>query len=397
MNFAVVGAGVVGLTIAKELLARFPKANLELYDAFSIPSKGTSIRNSGVLHAGLYYQPNSLKARLCSAGSSLLVDYIHVNKLPVLNCGKILVPHTAEDVQSLYAIKSRADSNGCIAHLIHYEDALQKQPNIARRDLYLWSPNTKVFSPFHILGHLHFELLQLGANLFTERVVGIDSDHTILTLKSGASKRYDYIFNVAGPGALRLYQAEHSDLNRLALLPILGQYAVLTNGPEICTNLYPVPDPRSPFLGVHVTPRASCLLPILGPNAIPFFRSYFDEYESDDLINFLPRLGVEAAMFLTNSCNFRDHACSELAFSAQRKFYANTIRFFDQSARSSVAIQMTSSIYGIRPQLVDIDRLHFVDDFICRTHNNTLHVVNAVSPAFTSSMALAKHLVDMMA
>lgn len=394
MKIAVVGAGIIGLALCRALLLRYENLEIDLYDQFSIPSKGTSMRNSGVLHAGLYYKPNSLKARMCKLGTALLLDYIHDNGLPLLNCGKILVPFGEVDHQNLLAIKRKADANGCETELITHEFAERIQQGIVGQDSYLWSPLTKVFSPGHILNQLTIDLQSSLVNFCLEKVRSICSSTTTLLTHASATVAYDYIFNVAGPGALRLYQQDLPDSSRLALLPILGQYANLTDGPGITTNLYPVPDLELPFLGVHVTPRNGELLPILGPNAVPIFREYLDEYGPDDLLNVMPRLSIEAAMFIGNACNFRNHAMSELTISPTRKFYTNTVRFFNPLTRSSIKVAMAPHIYGIRPQLVNLDTLTFFDDFICKLHGRTLHVVNAVSPAFTSSMALAEHLID---
>ena len=394
MKIAVVGAGIIGLALSRALLLRYEHVEIDLFDQFSVPSRGTSMRNSGVLHAGLYYKPGSLKAKMCKLGTARLLDYIREKRLPVLNCGKILVPFTEVDHQNLLSIKSKADLNGCETEVINYSAASRIQQGIVGQDLYLWSPLTKVFSPSHILNSLSQDLRSSSVRFRLEKVISICSSTTTLRSCASGNIGYDYIFNVAGPGALRLYQQDVPVCNRLALLPILGQYANMLMGPEVGTNLYPVPDPELPFLGVHVTPQTGGAMPILGPNAVPIFREYLDQYGADDLVSLLPRLGIEAAMFISNACNFRKHAISEFAISTASKFYANTVRFFDESTRMSIKVAMAPHTYGIRPQLVNIDSLTFFDDFICQLHGRTLHVVNAVSPAFTSSMALAEYLID---
>jgi len=395
MKIAVVGAGIIGLALSRALLLRYEHLEIDLYDQFSVPSKGTSLRNSGVLHAGLYYKPDSLKAKLCKLGTERLLEYINDKRLPILHCGKILVPFSEPDLQNLFSIKSKADLNGCETEVISHDIANKIQKGIVGQDHYLWSPLTKVFSPYHILNSLSLDLRASSVNFRLEKVSSICSSTTTLVASSLGAITYDYIFNVAGPGALRLYKQDVPDSNRLMLLPILGQYANLLGGPDITTNIYPVPDPKLPFLGVHVTPQTGESFPILGPNAVPVFREYLDQYVKEDLIDLLPRLGIEAAMFMSNSSNFRKHAMSEFTVSPPGKFHSNTLRFFDKSIHSSIKVVMAPHIYGIRPQLVNIDTLTFFDDFICEPYGRTLHVVNAVSPAFTSSMALAEYLIDM--
>ena len=128
MKIAVIGSGVVGLALSRQLLQSDKYIHIDIYDSYSIPSKGTSIRNSGVLHAGLYYSPGSFKSKLCFQGRNALEEYIDANSLPLLRCGKLLVPHTPNDIKRLTAIKEKADNNGCETHLVDYDFASRVQP-----------------------------------------------------------------------------------------------------------------------------------------------------------------------------------------------------------------------------------------------------------------------------
>jgi len=395
MKVAVIGSGIIGLTLARALLNRHPNCQLDLVDKFSVPSSGTSIRNSGVLHAGLYYRPDSLKAQLCKKGTLLLEQFISTHSLPLLSCGKLLIPHLAKDYSNLKKIKDTADANGCTTELINHSAAQKIQPGLVGRDIYLWSPKTKVFSPSHILRTLVSELKSYKVNYVIDEVLKIDSKNKSIYCKKAMLSGYDFIFNVSGPGSLDLYQNDAQRALNLKLLPILGQYAVLKNGPEIFTNLYPVPDPELPFLGVHITPRPG-MNPIIGPNALPILKSYMQAKETFEFKDLATRLGIMTSMYITNQSNFRVHANSEFSLSVTKKFFSNTIRYFSQMDSSFFDIAMDDTTYGIRPQLVDARDLSFFEDFICDKYYSTLHVVNAVSPAFTSSFALAEYLLDRM-
>lgn len=393
MKIAIIGSGIVGLTLANELIASSSDVRVDIIDSFSIPSKGTSVRNSGVLHAGLYYEPQSLKSKLCLEGRTLLEHYIMHNKLPLLQCGKLLIPHSEVDYSRLTEIKIKADLNGCTTELLTHKEALFIQPDLCPRDIFLWSPKTCVFSPPDILNQLVFDLIASERAAFIlSTIESIDPDTTSLYGPNITSTGYDFIYNVAGPGALKLYKPLSNCLDHLFLIPFIGEYARLHSGPKINTNLYPVPDPDLPFLGVHVTPQLGGMDPIIGPNALPFPRSYIDEYIGEDFTDLHSRLLILLALYSNNKLNFRAHVHAELAFGKQQKFMRNTQRFFDLSLTSSVHVSMDKSVYGIRPQLVDLRNLSFVNDFICMSVGRTVHVVNAVSPAFTSSFALAKHL-----
>lgn len=393
MKVAIIGSGVVGLSLANELIASHGDIYVDIIDSFSIPSKGTSIRNSGVLHAGLYYQPGSLKSKLCFEGRTLLEDYTRKNNLQLLQCGKLLVPHSEGDITRLHAIKQKADLNGCNTELLTYKEAASIQPGLCSRDVYLWSPKTCVFSPPDILNQLVADLVaSQRASFIRSTVHSIDPGNTSLRGSNLAGSIYDFIYNVSGPGALKLFKPLSSSLDHLFLIPFIGEYARLNSGPDIKTNIYPVPDPELPFLGVHVTPQLRGKYPIIGPNALPFPRSYLDEHISDDMTDFPSRLLILLGFYASNSANFREHANSEFSFSKKQKFLRQAQSFFEQPCSSSIEVAMDKSIYGIRPQLVDLRNLLFVNDFICKPIGKTFHVVNAVSPAFTSSLALAKYL-----
>lgn len=397
MKIAIVGAGVVGLSLANDLLNTHKTIQIDIYDSYSIPSKGTSIRNSGVLHAGLYYKPGSLKAKLCLQGSSLLQKYASDHDLPLLNCGKLLVPHEARDYKNIDNIKQTADQNGCETYLIDYKEAVKIQPNICRREKYLWSPKTAVFSPSNILSRLVTSIKDSGkCELLLSKIISLDPNNTSILTLGSSSRNYDFIFNVAGPGALTLFNQISSKLQHLQLIPFIGEYARLIKGPEIATNLYPVPDPELPFLGVHVTPQLNSLLPIIGPNALPFPRSYLDEYISSDLNDLPSRLSLLLGLYASNAGNFRSHANREFSLSKTKKFTNESARFFDASSGETLVCEMDQSVYGIRPQLVNQRTLNFVNDFLCERTSNIIHVVNAVSPAFTSSLALAPYLSNLM-
>ncbi len=393
MRICVIGSGIIGLTLCLEIKKRYPKIYIDLIDENSIPSNGTSIRNSGVLHAGLYYEPGSLKAKFCQEGRKLLLNYINNNHLPLLNCGKILVPFNDIDYKRMSIIKRNAELNNCTVELINYQRAFNIQPGIIERDNYLWSPLTKVFSPKSILCSLYNKLKELDVNFIKDKVSSIDGCKGSVTRFRAKTSLYDYIFNVSGPGSLALCQSDLNSPNNLILLPILGQYGFQKTSVKLKTNLYPVPDPELPFLGVHITPTTDAQI-LVGPNAVPSLSKYYDQFSISDLLEIPSRLTTLTLMMLGNYNNFREHAASEFSIRTNLKFQSRAKAFFDPRISSGIQVNMTPERYGIRPQLVNKSNMKFFDDFLVNRSKKAIHVVNAISPAFTSSMSIANFLCD---
>ena len=395
MKFIIIGSGIVGLSIAHSLIGRKivdPK-DLLIVDKYSLPSNGTSTHNSGVLHAGLYYQPNSLKANLSIEGGIRLKNWCEENNLQVLNCGKILVPFTKKDLQRIEDIYFNAIKNGCEVKIINYKEAKKLQPGIIKKEKYLWSPKTAVFSPKQIINKLYKSLRIKGVKFIKKNIVGDNvSNKTLISADNTFLKYYRYI-NCAGPGALEITNSISNKFKNLTILPFLGEYGVQKSGLEIKTNLYPVPDPELPFLGIHLTPRINNST-LIGPNAIPVFRRDIQGFELKELKEFPSIIYNNFMLFALNKQNYREHSFSELTFNVRNKFYKKSLRYFSEDFTNDFQIKMDESTYGIRPQLIEKKSLNFINDFLYEEINENIHIVNAVSPAFTSCFALAEFIVD---
>lgn len=393
MKTIIFGAGCVGLSIALSLIKKenFDPKSLLIIDKYNAPSKGTSIKNSGVLHAGLYYKPGSLKAELCRKGSLSLSELCITNKLPLNQCGKILVPFCKEDYTRLEKIFKSANDNGCEVEFINYETAQKIQPGIVRKDKYLWSPKTSVFDPEKIMQHFYSKLIEKKVTFIKGHPLKIDNEKKLMLLSNGEEIKFQRFYNCAGSGSLDIANLVTDEFNNLMILPILGEYGIQTSGIKINTNLYPVPDPDLPFLGVHLTPRTNGTI-LIGPNAVPAIQKDIQKLELSDALLFIKRLQTHLNLFLSNIQNYRNHALSEVTLNPKAKFKYRSMQFLDENNRESLDLEMIKTTYGIRPQLLDKQTLNFVNDFIYKEIEGNLHVVNAVSPAFTSCLALGEYL-----
>ncbi len=395
MKFIIIGSGIVGLSIAKSIIEKkfCDPEKILIVDKYSIPSNGTSIRNSGVLHAGLYYEPGSLKAKLSIEGGKKLKEWCSSNNIPILNCGKILVPFEQKDYINLDKIEQNALKNGCDIKIIDYKDTLKIQPGLVKKERYLWSPKTSVFSPRLIIENLYSYLKELGVEFIRNSVIRDDSDKKQLIFKDLSEVKYFKYINCAGPGALDIAKSVTDKFNHLTILPFLGQYVLQKSGIQIKTNIYPVPDPELPFLGIHITPRLNAS-PLIGPNALPVFQKDIQGYELSDMKEIPKIITNNLILFTSNKCNYRNHALTEFSINLKNKFLKNSRKYFVSESLENFQIEMNTSTYGIRPQIINRISYEFINDFIYKEINGNIHIVNAVSPAFTSCFSLSEFIVD---
>ena len=389
----IIGAGCVGLSIAYKLLETYKTAkDIVIIDKFNVPTKGTSLRNSGVLHAGLYYPKGSDKSKLCIQGGDSLFRLCKDNNLPILNCGKLIVPFNKRDEDNLDNLYLNATNCGRNVKVIDYQEASKIQPHIRKVNKYLWSPKTSVFDPEKVLNFFYKKLLDGGAKFLLDSVDEIDFERSFIKTKKNSHLNYSYLFNCAGPGALKLAENKNNLYSNLTVLPILGQYGIIPRKNYLKTNIYPVPDPNLPFLGIHITPLNDGNI-LIGPNAIPVFNKDVQGKDLSDLFALFPNLFYHSKLFLSNSQNYRKHALNELSFFVLTKFKKETAKFLDFPDNSIDNMFMSKRNYGIRPQLYDKQRNRLVDDFMYDIDESSINIVNAVSPAFTSCLALAEKII----
>lgn len=395
MKVLIIGSGCVGLSIAYNLLKKVPSIKIIVIDRFNIPSKGTSLKNSGVLHAGLYYPPDSEKSKLCINGHEKLKKLSLDNQLPLKECGKLIIPTNNEQENNLFKLHENAISCNRGVKIIDYKEAKIIQPNVKKTNLYLWSPKTSIFSPRKILNYFYEKLLEEGVEFIKAKVEKIDNEKKFLTITDNTKIYFDYLFNCAGPGSLNLYKRTISKPISLTILPVLGQYGVIPKKNILKTNLYPVPEPNLPFLGIHITPMINGDI-LIGPNAVPIFKKDTQGYDINDFLSTIPNLINHSKLFTMNSQNYRKHALSELSFNLREKFKNEIPKFINLKESEKKSIYMAKNTFGIRPQLYDFKKNKLVNDFLYDVQENIVHIINAVSPAFTSCLALSEKMIDLI-
>ncbi|WP_456399931.1 L-2-hydroxyglutarate oxidase [Persephonella sp.] len=383
------GAGILGLSVARELLKRGTD-NIILLEKESKLGCHASGRNSGVLHAGIYYTPDSLKAKLCLKGNLMMREYCREKGIPILETGKVIVTKSEKEIPVLEELHKRAKKNGAEVNLINDKELKDIEPYAMTVERALYSPLTAVVDSKRVLAQLERDLVSSGSVKILKGVKfeGVKRNSEILTSKGAF--RFELFINTAGAYADSVAHAFGVG-KKYKILPFKGTYKKLRKDRSYLVkgNIYPVPDIRNPFLGVHFT-RSIDGTVYIGPTAIPAFgrENYgFVEGVDGEALGILWR---DAVLFFKND-KFRTVALTE-----PRK-YINSL-FFKDISKMVEGIRMEdiepSEKVGIRPQLVDWEKKELVMDFLVLKDSDTVHILNAISPAFTSSFAFAEYVVD---
>lgn len=384
----VVGGGVIGLAIARELLVRGAR-DLVLLEKEGGVGRHASGRNSGVLHAGIYYAPDSEKARTCLAGNRLMRAYCASKGIPVRASGKVVVARSAAELPVLDELLQRATANGASVELVDERQLADLEPVARTVERALWSKDTAVVDPRAVVASLAEDVALRGGRVVTGcRFLGLAAASTARTsLGTIAFSRF-----VNAAGAFCDVVARPFGLARHhRLIPFKGIYRKLRAGAEfpVNGNIYPVPDIRNPFLGVHFTRSATGEL-YLGPTAIPALgRENYGLFAGADREAW-SILAADARLFFVNE-KFRAVALAEPKNYLPAFFHRDAARLVRGYRPEDFG---PADKVGIRPQLVDWRTKELVQDFLVEATDGSVHVLNPVSPAFTSSLELARRVAD---
>lgn len=391
VDYMILGAGIIGMAIAKELRTRYPDKHIMIIEKEKEVACHSSGRNSGVLHAGFYYTENSLKAKFTRDGNKQMTTYCQANGLQINRCQKVVVAQNETELHSLEELYKRGITNGVNVELISEKVLQEKFPNVKTYKKALFSPSTSTVDPVEIMMFLKRELIQMGVVFkFNEKFLKKSSNNSIVTSKHLLISS-NKIINCTGLYADKIAK-EFGFSKHYTILPFKGMYLKYTlKDTPVKTNIYPVPNLKNPFLGVHYTVTVDGSIKI-GPTAIPaFWRENYRGFENFSLSEFFEIIRFELKLFLFNRFNFRT-----LAFEEMQKYSKN---YFVALAQKMVYTINTKGFLqwskpGLRAQLLNTDTLELVQDFIVEGDKQSIHVLNAVSPTFTSSFPFAKWVVD---
>ena len=377
-DIAVVGGGILGLAVARELLGRRPGRSVCVLERETEIGMHQTGHNSGVVHAGIYYRPGSLKAELCVRGAAELYEYCEQRGIPFERCGKLIVASTAAELAGLEELERRGRANGVPGLRRLDADAIREVEPHARGVGALYSPQTGIVDFGAVARAYAADLLEAGGRILTGcEVSSLRPVRGALRIShSQGATEARHAICCAGAWADRIAVAAGADTDP-RVIPFRGAYLRLV--PErrrlVRSLIYPVPDPSLPFLGVHLTRTVDGEV-LIGPTALlapSGLRRTLAWPGSWRLFRRWWRTGLEEVR----------HAAFRSTFVAAASRYVPELR------RSDVE----PAFAGVRAQAVSRDG-GLVDDFVFSATERALHVRNAPSPGATSSLAIAARIAD---
>ena len=388
-DLVVIGGGIVGLATAYAYQQRFPDDSIVLLEKEPQLALHQTGRNSGVIHAGIYYKPGSLKAKNCTLGKQLLEQFCTEAGILFKRCGKVVVACSDDELPALQNIFERGTANGVQCRLVGPEEIHEREPHV-RAVKGIIVPETGVVNYRDVCAKLAERLRSLGVEITCNARVGaITREQNISIIESEVGEfRARTVVNCAGVYSDKIGK-DSGKRSELQIVPFRGEYYIVKpEFRELCrTLIYPVPDPRFPFLGVHFTrgvdDEVEC-----GPNAVlAFGREAYKWHQ----INFA-ELGETLAYkgFRKLALRYWRTGLGEMWRSLSKAAFVRALQRLVPDVRAE---HLEPGPAGIRAQAVSIDG-STVDDFVIDDAPGIVHVRNAPSPAATSSLQIGRTIVE---
>jgi L-2-hydroxyglutarate oxidase len=388
----IVGAGIVGLAIGREIIQRRPGTRIVLLEKESRVATHQTGHNSGVVHAGIYYKPGSLKALLCTRGAAMLREYCADRRLPYDECGKLVVAVSTDDVARLDALAVRAGENSVPGLRRVGPSEIREIEPYATGLAALYSPRTAITDYPRIAQSFADDILAAGGEVRLDfPVTRITPAGAALEVASRSETlTVDQLIVCAGVHA-DVVSGLAGDAAEPRIVPFRGEYMRIRPDKAHMVRglIYPVPDPRYPFLGVHFTKRVSGDVEV-GPNAV--LATAREGYRRRDLsLADVYRIAAWPGTWRMASRHWRT-GVREMYGSVSKRAYMKAARRYVPEIRAADVVRNGS---GVRAQALDRDG-SLVDDFRIHRLGPITAIRNAPSPAATSSMAIAEHVVDVL-
>jgi L-2-hydroxyglutarate oxidase LhgO len=389
----IVGGGILGLAVGRELLRRRPDVRLVLLEKESDLANGQTGHNSGVIHRGIYYKPGTLKASLCVAGAAELVLYCEEHSVPYRLCGKMIVATDPSELGRLDDLLDRAQANGVPdVRIVETAELREREPHCEGIRA-LWSPHTGIVDYRLVARAYANEIQTMGGEIRVDHAVtGMQRFGKKTVVRAAGSEfKAPAVISCAGLYSDRV-AAFSGAAESPVIVPFRGDYFVLRPDRRylVNSNIYPVPDPRFPFLGVHFTPRANGDI-WLGPNAVLAFSRSGYQFSNVNVYDLRGIFGSKGFRTFARR-NWRT-GFSEMERDVRKSSFLKSLQRYIPELTEDDLLPGPS---GVRAQALTPTG-EMVDDFVIDEQPGILHVRNAPSPAATSSLQIGRYVVDKLA
>ena len=391
MQIAIVGGGIIGLATAYKAQIKYPDAKIILFEKENEVGMHQSSRNSGVLHCGLYYKPGSLKAKLAVDGIRQMTKFCIDHNLPHDICGKIVVATDDREVSLMHDLAKRGEENGLSGlKILDKGQALKREPYVNAKEALL-VPQEGIVDYKEVMDKLAYLIkskdgfIKTGAKILSSAV----KNNVVLLKTEEGDFEFDHIYYCTGLYSDRVYEKVTGKVSPIKIIPFRGDYYKIKSQRDELVNhlIYPVPDPKYPFLGVHFTRLIKGGREV-GPNAVLAFmrEGYnFTDFSLKDALDTLTYGGFQK--FIVNNFSF---TFSELISSLSKsKFLAKAKKLVPDVELND----LEKGTAGVRAQAIDRSG-KLVMDFIIEKRGRETFLLNAPSPGATASLAIADYLLE---
>ena len=380
-DFAIIGAGIVGLSTALHLQKQ--NKNVLVLEKEKEPGLHQSGRNSGVIHSGIYYKPNSSKSELSIRGRNLLIEYLKEKGINYRQEGKIVVDNDLDKLENLLNRSEELEMHG--VEIVQDDDLLAIEPNsVIKNGLFV--PQAGVVDYGEVVRTYAEDFIQLGGEIqFIEEIREIENVNNLKQIRGrNNSFNCEFLINCAGLFSDEIARMDGMSPN-VRIIPFRGEYYKIRNTKNSILNnmLYPLADPDLPFLGIHLTKTASGDIEA-GPNAVLAFSKEGYKWTDINFVDLTKVLTYPGMIKLGKK--YLKTGLSEMYRSLNKKVFVKEIQKLISDVTSDDIVQIPS---GVRAQAVDQDG-NLLDDFLFEEGSSSLHVLNSPSPAATASLAIGE-------
>ncbi|MEH6713933.1 MAG: L-2-hydroxyglutarate oxidase [Paraglaciecola polaris] len=387
-DFIIVGGGILAMSTAMQLIKANPNQKILVVEKEDSPAQHQTGRNSGVIHAGVYYTPGSLKARFCLEGNLATKAFCEEHQIPYEQCGKLLIATNELEMQRMQALWQRTEANGLDRQWLNTAELREAEPNIIGLGGIL-VPSSGIVDYRKIAEVMAKEFIKKGGEIhYSCPVIGLDERANEVVVKTNRGDlTTKFMISCAGLMADRIVKMLGKTPN-FAICPFRGEYFQLPQQHNSIVNhlIYPIPDPSMPFLGVHLTRMIDGSVTV-GPNAVlAWKREGYNkgDFSFSDTISMLSNSGIRKALL----GNIRS-GLVEMKNSLHKQGYLNEVRKYCPSLNLDDLLPHPA---GVRAQAIAKDG-SLIDDFLFFNTKRTFNVCNAPSPAATSAIPIGKHIV----